>query len=769
MCFWRDGTETQLRTFLSLIVRHCNVARVVGTFLGRQKQNVQNRGGAPQTLFQFSLVRSQSWQSRWHPRRVVRPHSRAVSNDYAPAATQTGFHWYKPFVSTSENITPPSREQLVHELYEAAELEHTLMCTYLYAVFSLKDSGSEGLSKDEAAAVARWRAIILRVALEEMGHLTAVWNITAALGAAPRFGRGNFPLDPGTLPAGVVVKLAPFNEEVLQHFIHLERPEGSSEAEGAGFAPAFAFTRGVHVSRLTPMAIDYDTVGSFYAMLGANLRAFVDKHGESVAFCGDPALQLSSQDTGLTGVEPVICSKTALAAFTAIVQQGEGAPADAVGSHYQRFLAIRDELASLKAQNPAFEPAYPAAVNPVLRPPLRREGRVWLENEAAAATVDVANSAYALMLRLIAHAYLLPRPAPAKGLVIDLARGLMRAVTLWGERAARLPAGPSNPNCHAGMSFTALRDAAAIPPGTSANRFFLERLSEIAAGAATLEQSGDPRSASASRIVADLVKRATRGLDTERRTLAPASAVMIDVPAPAEAAAGNGSPASQAVTGGPPVPIVVNGVEHIEGKGLTLLYELKKCIHARFCVTGAPQVFLANVKGPWIVPDAIRTEALVEIAHACPSGAIRYQRKDGVPDETPPPVNLISIREAGPYAVRADLQLDGGPAGTFRATLCRCGASKNKPFCDGSHHEVNFSATGEPPTGKADMLDQRGGALSIDPQLDGPLKVRGNLEITSGTGRVVARIVQANLCRCGASNNKPFCDGSHARIGFRSN
>jgi CDGSH-type Zn-finger protein len=100
--------------------------------------------------------------------------------------------------------------------------------------------------------------------------------------------------------------------------------------------------------------------------------------------------------------------------------------------------------------------------------------------------------------------------------------------------------------------------------------------------------------------------------------------------------------------------------------------------------------------------------------------------------------------------------------------LCRCGASKNKPFCDGSHHEVGFSASGEPLTGKADMLAVRDGPLAIDPQTDGPLQVRGNLEITSGTGRVVARVTQTRLCRCGHSNNKPFCDGSHARAGFKS-
>ncbi len=138
----------------------------------------------------------------------------------------------------------PSREQLLHNLYEAAELEHNLMCTYLYAAFSLKQGEAEGLSADEAAAVARWRREIIAVAVEEMGHLVAVWNITAALGGAPRLGRGNFPLDPGYLPARVVVKLAPFNDATLQHFIYLERPEQSDEVDGDGFAVERLFTRG---------------------------------------------------------------------------------------------------------------------------------------------------------------------------------------------------------------------------------------------------------------------------------------------------------------------------------------------------------------------------------------------------------------------------------------------------------------------------------------------------------------------------------------------
>lgn len=655
------------------------------------------------------------------------------------------------FEPTSDSAGLVTREKLLHALYEAAELEHNLMCTYLYAAVSLRDGVAEGLSHEQAAAVARWRRSILGVAIGEMGHLVSVWNITAALGGSPRFGRGNFPLDPGALPAGVVVRLAPFNEAVLQHFIFLERPEGSSEPDGAGFEPEFVFTRGARKARLTPMGVDYDTVGAFYASLDANVRAFVARVGESAAFCGDPALQLSPAEINLAGAQPVICSKTALAAFTAIVRQGEGAPADAADSHFQKFIAIRTELAALKMADAAFAPAFPAATNPVLRTPMRRVGRVWIEDEDAAATADVANSAYALMLRLIAYSYLVPRPLPEKSLALDLATGLMRAFTLLAERVARLPAGPSNPDCNAGVSFVALRDSAPLPPGASASRFFVERLGELATAASALATGDDPRIKAASRHIADLARRASHGFATAPET---PRALSPSTPAPV---------APPAV----PEPTVAAGVESVEGEKLTLLYEGKKCIHARFCVTGAPSVFLANVQGPWIHPDAMDVEGLVAIAHACPSGAIRYRRKDGKPDEAAPPVNLLAVREAGPYAVHAQIRLDGKP-GAYRATLCRCGASKNKPFCDGSHRDVGFSATGEPPTGQAQMLARRDGPLAIDPQPDGPLQVRGNLEIISGTGRVVARVVQSYLCRCGASGSKPFCDGSHARIGFTS-
>jgi CDGSH-type Zn-finger protein/uncharacterized Fe-S cluster protein YjdI len=672
------------------------------------------------------------------------------------------------------NPASPSREALIHQLYEAAELEHNLMCTYLYAAFSLKQGVEEGLSPVEADATARWRRAILQVAIEEMGHLTAVWNITAALGGSPRFGRMNFPLDPGGLPANIVVRLAPFNEAVLQHFIHLERPKGSSEPDGDGFAPDFTFTRGIAAPRLTPMPIDYETVGAFYDNLSQNVRDFVARVGEKQAFCGDRNLQISRKEIDFQGCDPVICSITALKAFDAIVTQGEGASEANPDSHYCRFIEIRDELQRLRHANPAFAPAYPAAVNPVLRKPVRQGHRVWLEHEEAASTVDLANTAYMLMLRFISHSYLLPRPHPAKALCVDLALGLMRAMAPLAERAARLPAGPSNPECNAGMSFTALRDAAPLPPGVSAGKFFTERLRELSAGAGQLARGGDARVAQAAKIISDLTQRAENrfvAIDAEGPVLLAARGGAPN-PAPAPAAPPALPAAAGAATIEPgnvaPTPRTVDGVDYIEGRDLTLIYEGKKCIHSRFCVTWGPKVFIANVKGPWIYPDAMSTDALTEIAHVCVSGAIRYRRKDGRPDEGPPPVNLISVRESGPYAIRADIRLEGAPPSNYRFTLCRCGASKNKPFCDGSHNEVKFSASGEPPTGKADMLPVRDGPLEIVPLTDGPLQVRGNMEIISGTGRVVGRLETARLCRCGGSGTKPFCDGTHAKIGFKS-
>lgn len=208
--------------------------------------------------------------------------------------------------------------------------------------------------------------------------------------------------------------------------------------------------------------------------------------------------------------------------------------------------------------------------------------------------------------------------------------------------------------------------------------------------------------------------------------------------------------------------------ETVVGREVTIHFDAARCIHSRGCVLGYPQVYVPNVQGEWIHPDAASADHVLHTALNCPSGAIRVTRNDGSADsDAPPVVNTLRIRENGPLALEAELSISGAAAGA-RATLCRCGHSQNKPFCDGAHVAAGFVASGEPVAKSFDALDSRNGPLDVAPQTDGPLKLQGNLEIVSGTGRTVNKTKTAFLCRCGQSQNKPYCDGSHKAAGFKA-
>ncbi|RGE41181.1 iron-binding protein [Comamonas testosteroni] len=207
--------------------------------------------------------------------------------------------------------------------------------------------------------------------------------------------------------------------------------------------------------------------------------------------------------------------------------------------------------------------------------------------------------------------------------------------------------------------------------------------------------------------------------------------------------------------------------EVVSSQDVTIEFDAKRCIHSRSCVLNRPDVFVPNVKGAWIHPEQATAAGVLEIAHNCPSGAIQCHKPDGSPMEQAPVVNLVHVRENGPLAFHAPLKMNGVDDG-FRATLCRCGQSANKPYCDQSHVAAHFVATGEPATKESETLAQRDGELKIEPQPNGPLHVSGNLELVSGTGRTINKVTDAWLCRCGQSQNKPYCDGSHVKAGFQA-
>ena len=207
--------------------------------------------------------------------------------------------------------------------------------------------------------------------------------------------------------------------------------------------------------------------------------------------------------------------------------------------------------------------------------------------------------------------------------------------------------------------------------------------------------------------------------------------------------------------------------EVVRGREVTVRFDASRCIHSRTCVLGHPEVYVPNVQGEWIHPDAASAEIVMHTALACPSGAIRVTRNDGsATSDSAPVVNTVRVRENGPLAIEAELQINGQPQATPRATLCRCGQSKNKPFCDGTHSAAGFTATGEPPAKEFAALEARNGLVTLQPQPNGSLMVTGNLEIVSGTGRTTDKATKVWLCRCGQSKNKPYCDGSHKTTGF---
>ena len=201
------------------------------------------------------------------------------------------------------------------------------------------------------------------------------------------------------------------------------------------------------------------------------------------------------------------------------------------------------------------------------------------------------------------------------------------------------------------------------------------------------------------------------------------------------------------------------------GKDATVTWDAARCIHAAECVRRAPQSFDPRAR-PWIVPDNAPTDALAEAVNACPSGALEMRHADGTSAMAAYTASTCEVRPGGPYYLRGTLALAPEQAQT-RMALCRCGASANKPFCDNSHKTVGFSHATSLPVAKEPPADvDLAAVVKVTPTSNGPLQVRGPLTVRDAAGTTVF-VESAYLCRCGGSSNKPYCDGTHTKIGFR--
>ncbi len=202
-------------------------------------------------------------------------------------------------------------------------------------------------------------------------------------------------------------------------------------------------------------------------------------------------------------------------------------------------------------------------------------------------------------------------------------------------------------------------------------------------------------------------------------------------------------------------------------------WDKNRCIHAKECVHGLPEVFDIS-KNPWIEPsEANSLDDIKKVIEACPTGALHYNFKNKDTSESPSESNTITIDQDGPLYVRGDIHIvdmdDKSLKKDTRIAFCRCGASSNKPFCDNSHINAGFKANKNynPERLELEPSTKSGGELTVKLVPNGPFVVEGDYTL-KGEDQTTDTQKKMSFCRCGASSNKPFCDGSHRNIDFKA-
>ena len=382
-------------------------------------------------------------------------------------------------------ITVENRKELTYLLSQGAELEHALMCQYLYAAFSLK-SAADGLSDAQVEQVERWRKVILKIAGEEMLHWAVVQNLLAAVGAAPFVSRPHLPHQAQGYPPGVQLRLLPFGETALQHFIYLERPQDIESVDGEGFEPVGVAPEPMRADEIVPRGQDFATVGHLYRSCARGLANLAERLGEDRLFIGPAFHQAEESAFGWPSLGAITNLAQAEAALERIVEQGEGATGDWNDAHYGRFLQVRDEYLVMRREDPSFDPVHPV-VGAGMRAVEGIEPDVYITDPATGACSDLFNAVYELLLQMIARYFAFGHETPEERAVLaNSAVDLMfRAIKPLGLLLAGLPVGSEHPGSTAGANFQLpYRASFLLPHRRAAWIRFSERLEDLAAFAA---------------------------------------------------------------------------------------------------------------------------------------------------------------------------------------------------------------------------------------------------------------------------------------------
>ena len=349
-----------------------------------------------------------------------------------------------------------NREALVYTLGKAAELEHLVMCQYLFAGFSLKTNEDEGLTAEGLAKARAWRHTLLEIAGQEMLHLALVQNLLTAVGAAPRLARPNFPLPARSYPAGIQMVLLPFGETALRHFAYLERPEGMAMDDAEEFA-AFQEARPLPKAdedEIGPHLQEFDTIGHLYRSIEDGLAGLSERLGERALFIGPPAAQATPAHFRWKELVAVTDLASARRALETIVEQGEGARGEWREAHFGRLIGILNEFVAAREADPAFEPTRPVLAAWVRQPEIEIEVPI-ITDPFTIRCVDLLNATVEILLQLLSRYFANTDESEAQLTTLaEVALGVMfEAVKPLGGLVTRLPMGPEYPGVTAGPAF----------------------------------------------------------------------------------------------------------------------------------------------------------------------------------------------------------------------------------------------------------------------------------------------------------------------------
>jgi uncharacterized Fe-S cluster protein YjdI/CDGSH-type Zn-finger protein len=130
---------------------------------------------------------------------------------------------------------------------------------------------------------------------------------------------------------------------------------------------------------------------------------------------------------------------------------------------------------------------------------------------------------------------------------------------------------------------------------------------------------------------------------------------------------------------------------------IVVRWEPALCIHTGNCVRGVPAVFNPRDR-PWVHAGAADADTIARVIQTCPTGALHFERRDGGPQERVPEITSVTVTRDGPLYVHGNVEVRDATGAVMRRdtrmALCRCGASRNKPFCDNSHRLVGFTDAG---------------------------------------------------------------------------